>query len=73
MQLAPIEHQLLLLLLGKKGITLSRAELTAAIWDNAAEVSPRSVDVAMVSLRRKLGRHGSQIKTIRGIGYRFSE
>ena len=73
MQLAPIEHQLLLLLLGKKGMTLSRAELTAAIWDDAAGVSLRSVDVAMVSLRRKLGRHGGQIKTVRGIGYRFIE
>lgn len=73
MQLAPIEHRLLLLLLGKKGVTLSRAELTAAVWSDATDVSPRSVDVAMVSLRRKLGRLGNSIKTIRGTGYRYVE
>jgi DNA-binding response OmpR family regulator len=70
-QLAPVEHRLLVMLLSKKGQTLSRAELLESIWSDDAGVSHRSIDVAMVSLRRKLGRVGGSIKTVRGVGYRF--
>ncbi len=70
-QLAPIEHRLLVALLAKKGSPLSREELLETIWSNDSEVSPRSVDVALFSLRRKLGRIGSSIKTVRGFGYKF--
>jgi Response regulators consisting of a CheY-like receiver domain and a winged-helix DNA-binding domain len=70
-QLAPIEHRLLVTLLAKKGMALSRAELLAAIWSGDTEVSPRSVDVTMFSLRKKLGRIGASIKTVRGSGYKF--
>jgi two-component system phosphate regulon response regulator PhoB len=31
------------------------------------------VDVQMVNLRRKLGRHADYIETVRGVGYRFKE
>ena len=38
-----------------------------------AEVTDRSVDVHVVSLRRKLGPTGRCIETVRGVGYRFEE
>ena len=72
-QLSPVEHRLLVVLVGQKGVTLSRADLLKAIWTEDAEISPRSVDVAMVALRRKLGRVGNSIKSVRGVGYRFVE
>jgi DNA-binding response OmpR family regulator len=31
------------------------------------------VDVHIVSLRRKLGRYGTSIETVRGVGYRFKD
>jgi two-component system phosphate regulon response regulator PhoB len=31
------------------------------------------VDVQVVGLRKKLGRHGEYIETVRGVGYRFKE
>jgi two-component system phosphate regulon response regulator PhoB len=36
-------------------------------------VTDRSVDVHMVSLRRKLGDLAHLIETVRGVGYRFQE
>jgi Response regulators consisting of a CheY-like receiver domain and a winged-helix DNA-binding domain len=72
-QLSPVEHRLLVVLVGQKGVTLSRADLLKSIWTEDADISPRSVDVAMVALRRKLGRVGNSIKSVRGVGYRFVE
>jgi two-component system alkaline phosphatase synthesis response regulator PhoP len=36
-------------------------------------VTDRSVDVHMVSLRRKLGAAGGAVETVRGVGYRLKE
>ena len=36
-------------------------------------VTDRSVDVHIVSLRRKLGSCGSYIQTVRGVGYRLQD
>jgi two-component system phosphate regulon response regulator PhoB len=36
-------------------------------------VSDRSIDVQIVSLRKKMGEAGSRLETIRGIGYRYKE
>jgi two-component system alkaline phosphatase synthesis response regulator PhoP len=38
-----------------------------------SDVTDRSVDVHIVSLRRKLGDAGKYIDTVRGVGYRFKE
>lgn len=71
-QLAPIEHRILGIMLSRKGTVFSRNELLAAVSGvGAEEVSPRSVDVAMVALRRKLGPASVYIQTVRGSGYRY--
>jgi two-component system phosphate regulon response regulator PhoB len=36
-------------------------------------VIDRTIDVHIVSLRRKLGSHGELIETVRGVGYRLRE
>jgi len=36
-------------------------------------VTDRSVDVHIVSLRRKLGSCGAYIETVRGVGYRLRD
>ena len=38
-----------------------------------AVVLERTIDVHVKSLRRKLGREGDLIETVRGLGYRFRE
>ena len=67
------EFRLLHLLARKPGWVFTRSQIVDEIHGEDYPVSDRSIDVQIVSLRKKLGAFGSQIETIRGIGYRFKE
>ncbi len=67
------EFKLLALLMSKPGRVFTRQQIIESIHDGFAAVTDRSVDVQVVSLRRKLGPSGNNIETVRGVGYRFKE
>ncbi len=71
--LTATEFRLLLLLAGRPGRVFSRNEIIDATLGRDVTVLDRTVDVHVVSLRRKLGRCGHWIETVRGFGYRFRE
>ena len=71
--LTQIEFKLLVTLMCRKGRVQSRERLLNDVWDIATEVLTRTVDTHVKSLRKKLGREGRLIETIRGVGYKFSE
>ena len=50
-----------------------RQQIIETIHGGQSAVTDRSVDVQVVSLRRKLGDSAEMIQTIRGVGYRFGE
>jgi len=52
-------------------IVFSRNQLIAAIHGEDYPVTDRSIDVQILGLRKKLGKAGDMIETIRGVGYRF--
>ena len=52
-------------------IVFSRQKLISAIRGDDYPVTDRSIDVQIVSLRKKLGKAGDMIETVRGVGYRF--
>ena len=52
-------------------IVFSRQKLITAIRGPDYPVTDRSVDVQILGLRKKLGKAGDMIETIRGVGYRF--
>jgi DNA-binding response OmpR family regulator len=68
------EFDLLAHLATRPGRVLTRAQLLAAVWSPAdvADAGPRTVDVHVARLRRKLGSHGTPLSTLRGVGYRWS-
>ncbi|MDG5813679.1 response regulator transcription factor [Chitinispirillales bacterium ANBcel5] len=51
----------------------SRFQIVEAIKGENYPVTDRSVDVIIVGLRKKLGKFGTLIETVRGVGYRFKE
>ena len=51
----------------------TRYQIVEAARGMDAAVTDRSVDVHIVSLRRKLGDAGECVETVRGVGYRFRE
>ena len=65
------EYDLLSLMMENKGIVFSREQLLDRIWDYSYDGGTRTVDVHIQTLRAKLGRYGSRIETVRGVGYRF--
>jgi two-component system alkaline phosphatase synthesis response regulator PhoP len=67
------EFRLLHLLARKPGWVFTRTQIVNEIHGDDYPVSDRSIDVQIVSLRKKLGGFGSHLETIRGIGYRFKD
>jgi len=70
--LTPTEFRLLMALASAKGRILTRNQLIDQGISPDAVVSDRTIDVHLTAMRRKLGKARDYIKTIRGIGYRFS-
>jgi len=65
------EFALLKHFLSNPEIVFSRNQIIAAIHGPDYPVTDRSVDVQILGLRKKLGKAGDMIETIRGVGYRF--
>ena len=72
-ELTRTEFDVLVLLARRPGFVFTRYGIIDAVQGDRAAVTDRSVDVHIVSLRRKLGSAGDSIDTVRGIGYRFKE
>ena len=54
----------------RPGWVFTRYQIINGVQGEEVAVTDRSVDVHIVSLRRKLGAGGEYIETIRGVGYR---
>ena len=65
------EFKFLKFLARKPGWAFTRIQMVEAVKGDDYPVSDRSVDVAMMGLRKKLGNHSELIETVRGVGYRF--
>lgn len=66
------EFELLELLMTNPEKVYTREQLLAKIWGTDFVGESRTVDVHVGTLRTKLGTARNYIKTIRGIGYKFS-
>ncbi len=67
------EFDLLRFLVQNKNRVVSRDRLLERVWGYERVVETRSVDVHVGRLRSKLGNAGSQIETVVGLGYRFTD
>jgi len=72
-ELTATEFKLLSLLAQRPGRVFTRQQIIERLHGGHSAVTDRSVDVQVVSLRRKLGAAADSIETIRGVGYRFRE
>lgn len=68
------EIQLLALFLERPGAALPRRFIIDALWEGDTErIHPGTVDKHVESLRKKLGKLGTRIRTIYGVGYAYRE
>jgi two-component system, OmpR family, alkaline phosphatase synthesis response regulator PhoP len=71
--LTKTEFRVLQFLVGQKGSACSRRQIIDAVQGENYPVTERSVDVQIVSIRKKLGAAGKLVQTVRGEGFRFQE
>lgn len=67
------EYELLKLLMTNAGIVTTREVILDRVWGTDFEGESRTLDMHIKTLRQKLGEAGSMIKTVRNVGYIFSE
>jgi len=71
--LTATEFNLLRALAEKEGRVISREDLLSLARGDDVAVMDRTVDVHVAALRKKLGKYGEIIETVRGVGYRMKE
>ena len=71
--LTPTEFGILQLLSKKAGWVFTRQQIIDEVRGYDYLVTPRTIDVQVFSLRKKMGDAGRKIETVRGIGYRFND
>lgn len=67
------EFRILQTLAEKPGWVFSREKLIHAIHGDDYSCTERAIDVQVTGLRKKLGKAGGYVETVRGVGYRFAE
>ncbi|MHC5699895.1 response regulator transcription factor [Streptomyces tirandamycinicus] len=66
------EFDVLAVLVRAEGAAVPRDRIIVEVWQTTYEGMSRTLDVHMANLRGKLGRSGSVVRTVRGIGYRLA-
>ncbi|MCR9203244.1 MAG: response regulator transcription factor [Halobacteriovoraceae bacterium] len=73
LHLTKTEFHILVRLLQARGRVIPKDELSYTAKNGEEPMSYKSLEMKIVTLRRKLGTKGELIKTIRGIGYAISQ
>lgn len=71
--LSVTEFQILEYLARNPGRVFSRTQIISAVKGSSYPVTERSIDVQILSIRKKLGARADIIETVRGIGYRMKD
>lgn len=63
------EYEIMARLVQSAGTIVERERLGSEVFDRELRRDSRALDMHVSNLRRKLGRHGLLVVTVRGIGY----
>jgi DNA-binding response OmpR family regulator len=70
--LTKTEFDILALLAGKPNQVFSRSRILDNVREDGYPITERVVDYHLTGLRKKLGKAGRYIRTVRGVGYKFN-
>ncbi len=70
-ELTKTEFDIIALLAGRPKQVFTRSRILAQIRSDSYPITERVVDYQITGLRKKLGKTGDYIKTVRGVGYKF--
>jgi two-component system phosphate regulon response regulator PhoB len=66
------EFKMLQVMMRRPGVVFTRNQLLDLVHGTLHAVTDRAVDVQIVGLRRRLGKAGAHVETVRGAGYRIT-
>ena len=69
--LTQTQFDLLTLFLKNINIVFTREQIIESIWGYSYEADDRTIDAHIKLLRNKIGKYKNNIKTVRGVGYKF--
>jgi len=69
--LSKTEFEILSLMAGKPNQVFTRSRILDHVREDGYPITERVVDYHITGLRKKLGRAGKFIRTVRGVGYKF--
>ena len=72
-ELTPTEFGILLCLARRPGWVFGRMQIVDEVHGDETIITDRAIDVQIAGLRKKLGKYGELIDTVRGVGYRFKD
>ena len=67
------EFRILSLLISRPERVFTRQQIIDGMWDDYRIVTSKTVDVHVAHLRKKIGKYGKHVKTVRGVGYKFEK
>lgn len=65
------EFELLKYMISNVNVALSREKILNSVWNYDYYGDSRTIDSHIKKLRKKLGKKGDHIQTVRGLGYKF--
>lgn len=70
-ELTKTEFDIIALLAGRPNQVFTRSSILEHVRDDSYPITERVVDYQVTGIRKKLGKVGDYIKTVRGVGYKF--
>lgn len=70
-ELTKTEFDIVALLAGKPNQVFTRQRILEQVRNDNYPITERVVDYQLTGIRKKMGRIGNYIKTVRGVGYKF--
>ncbi|OGS21024.1 MAG: hypothetical protein A2252_03765 [Elusimicrobia bacterium RIFOXYA2_FULL_39_19] len=67
----PKEYELLKMFIEKKGKVLNKEYISENIWNREYYASSRTMEMTIGRLRKKLGKFGNVIETVKGYGFKM--
>jgi len=67
------EYEILTFFVKNPNKVFHRSKLIKSIWGESIQLSHRTIDVHIQSIRKKLGARSNSLETVRGFGYRLAD
>lgn len=70
-ELTTKEFKILKILMERPNTVLDRQKILDLVWGPTVHLTDRTIDTHLAAVRKKLGKAGDMIRSVRGVGYEF--